>query len=201
MANITVNSLGLADGVNGNVVELSCLNGELVMSPFVAQNSTNQPSVVTFVDEISSESLIKYVTDNAITLLTIDDSYIVSNLVKETGDYLVDYTFVGEFAGFTFDGLDLVETIISASKTFMSYNFKRILSISNIATPTVLLYSSETSATTLVSNKESTGVDYLTITTTDGKKVNFKVTLKTGISKDVLVKLIGKRVLKLTKLA
>jgi hypothetical protein len=130
MSNFSVNSFGINDS-NGTEkhIELLNINGELVVKPFMSPDSTEQPSVVTTVENIELEETG---TKGATSVPTDLVDVCFSNRDFESGTYLVDYVFNGNVKGYSVAVTTGVETQITEWSGFIASKLLRIVTIVKI---------------------------------------------------------------------
>ena len=197
MANITVNSLGLADGVNGTVVELSCLNGELVTS-----NSIQSPS--TF---IKSETLSLSVSAGALGVDTVcpnivDTALVIADFDLDFGDYLVEYELVGKLVGSSVLIATGVETPIAKWSGFFNVKTSQIMSFIDGTPDTLVTYvgTQNSNSNSVIANLD--GINTMSAVLLNGVFTIANTQKVTVVdTSTTLATFNGKRIVKVTKLA
>lgn len=210
MSNFSVNSFGINDS-NGTEkhIELLNINGELVVKPFMSHDSTEQPSVVTTVEDIELEATG---TTGATSVPTdlVDVCFLNSEF--ESGTYLVDYVFNGNVKGYSVDyvfnenvkgynSVTGVETAITEWSGFIASKLLRIVTIVNGTSITELGSVSNQGVHSLTQFVQGSVAGFNMVL--DNGEVTFSNTIEknTSASASTVIRLTGKRTLKITKLS
>lgn len=195
MANLNVNVIGLNDQLGDNNIELSNVGGELVVQTIVDLNSTSQPKKVVTVTDVNESVTALYSTNNTeiTSIPTVTDTYFTDESVSESGQYLVEYEFLGNHRVFKVVHATGVETELTDNKSFIVYKSSQIVTV---------VYS------TSVSDGTSTEVTSI-LKTLSNVAVTFSATAIqynnsdpiSGGTSDVKAVLTGTRKLTITKLS